>query len=72
MQVLESKTLDELKDRLLEASSRLKDLDIFSYIDVECDAGPEVNARANCHLSRRNISSPDAHVRLQVPIPCSQ
>eukprot|EP00976_Prorocentrum_cordatum_P080023 1183812-Prorocentrum_minimum.AAC.3 len=30
IRVLESKTLDELKDRLLEASSRLKDLDIFS------------------------------------------
>uniref|UniRef100_A0A7S0WW56 Bacterial surface antigen (D15) domain-containing protein n=1 Tax=Pyramimonas obovata TaxID=1411642 RepID=A0A7S0WW56_9CHLO len=38
--VLESQTLDELKDRLLEASGRLKDLDIFSYIDIECDAGP--------------------------------
>eukprot|EP00854_Cymbomonas_tetramitiformis_P011570 gene11570-13669_t len=39
--VREAKTLDELKDTLLDASTKLSELDIFHSVDIFCDAGPE-------------------------------
>lgn len=43
-QVLEAKTLDELKDGLLSSYARLDSLGIFKSIEFLADAGPDVRS----------------------------
>ena len=47
---LAAATLEELKDRLLEASSNIQDLDIFKYVDILVDAAEEVWQERKSHL----------------------
>mmetsp|Transcript_10237 Transcript_10237/g.19344 ORF Transcript_10237/g.19344 Transcript_10237/m.19344 type:complete len:474 (-) Transcript_10237:237-1658(-) len=37
--VYEATTLDELKDRMLEASANIQELDVFRYVDFHCGPG---------------------------------
>ena len=46
-QVYEAETLEDLKDRLLEASAHIQDLDIFKYVDIIVDAAEEVRIGVN-------------------------
>eukprot|EP00898_Chlorokybus_atmophyticus_P004189 jgi/Chlat1/4771/Chrsp308S00822 len=42
MPVLEASSFEELKDSVLDASHRLKDLEIFTMCDILIDEGPEI------------------------------